>query len=406
MLDNVVLQPHIASGDQFGGGLEGSATLFHLAPPDAARLIYNLNRRQTMANYHLFQLESLRAAVKEVVRGFGSSAYEVELVSEALIQANLTGHDSHGIGMLPRYVEAYKEGSLKPNASVQVRIDSGTLLALDGQTGFGQVIGREAMTLGIERAKKHGSCIMALGNSHHLGRIGEWAEMAVQQGLVSVHFVNVISRPIVAPWGGSDARFGTNPFSVGIPVPGAEPVILDFATSVIAQGKTRVAYNKGERLKPGQMLDNEGKPTTDPAYGVVNPLGALLPFGEHKGFGLALACELLGGALAAGMSVHESADGKRRVLNGMLTVLLDPAQIADAAMFESQMKATLEWVKASPAQPGGERVMVAGEPERASRAKRMADGIPVDEATWKEILAAAEKLGVETAAVNRPVGLW
>src|SRR6185295_11362144 len=170
------------------------------------------------------------------------------------------------------------EGGLRPNAHVLTTLDSGTLLALDGQAGFGQVIGREAMQLGIARAKEHGSCIMALANSHHLCRIGAWAEMAVAEGLVSVHFVNVISRPIVAPWGGRDARFGTNPFAVGIPVPGREPIIFDLATSVIAQGKTRVAHNKGEALAPGQLLDNRGDPTTDPRYGVVEPFGALRTF--------------------------------------------------------------------------------------------------------------------------------
>lgn len=358
-----------------------------------------------MAESHVFQVEPLRAAIRELMRGFGSDEREIQLVSENLIQANLTGHDSHGIGMLPRYAEAYLEGWLKPNTHVRTHIDHGALLSLDGQAGFGQVIGREAMEFGIERTRQHGSCIMALSNSHHLGRIGEWAEMAVAAGFVSVHFVNVISRPIVAPWGGSDARLGTNPFAVGIPMPGAEPIVLDLATSVIAQGKTRVAYNKGVALKPGQLLDDKGRPTTDPAYGVVNPLGALLTFGEHKGFGLSLACELLGGALAGGLAVQEAGDARRRVINGMLTILFDPSKIADAATYRQQAKASLDWIKASPPQPDVERVLVAGEPERASRAKRLAEGLPVDQNTWREILTAAEKLGVQPEALNRHVGL-
>lgn len=358
-----------------------------------------------MTTYHHIPLESLRTAVREVVRGFGSEPREVELVSEALIQANLTGHDSHGIGMLPRYAEAFREGGLRPNVHVETRVDTGTLLALDGRAGFGQVVGQEAMELGIERAQRHGSCIVAVGNSHHLGRIGQWAEMAVAAGLVSIHFVNVISRPIVAPWAGGDARVGTNPFAVGIPVAGGEPFVLDFATSVIAQGKARVAYNKGVALKPGQMIDDSGRPTTDPAYGVVPPLGALLPFGEHKGFGLSLACELLGGALAAGLSVHGPDEGKRRVLNGMLSVLIDPAQIADSDRFQAEMQATIEWVKASPPQAGVERVRIAGEPEREARAARSAEGVPVDAATWREILAAAESLGVSAEVVNAHAGV-
>ena len=354
---------------------------------------------------HRIAAERLRAAVSELVRGFGSSEQEVALVTDNLLQANLTGHDSHGVGMLPRYAAAYLEGGLKPNAHVQVRLDAGTLLALDGQAGFGQVIGHEAMQLAISRTQEHGSCIMALARSHHLCRIGAWAEMAVAQGLVSIHFANVISRPIVAPWGGGDARFGTNPFAVGIPVPGGEPFILDMATSVIAQGKTRVAYNKGETLAPGQLLDDRGRPTTDPKYAVVEPLGALRTFGEHKGFGLAMVCELLGGALAGGLAVHEPSHGEQRVLNGMLTILLDPQRIAHGSAWADELRACLDWVRASPPQAGVERVRIAGEPERETRAQRLAQGIPVDDNTWKELLAAATRLGRDADAMARLAGL-
>ena len=358
-----------------------------------------------MPAVHTLAVEPLRAAVSELMRGFASAAREIELVAENLIEANLSGHDSHGIGMLPRYAAAYLEGGLQPNAHVATRIDSGTLLALDGQCGFGQVIGHEAMCLAIERARLHGSCIMALGNSHHLGRIGAWAEMAVAEGLVSIHFVNVISRPLVAPWGGTDARFGTNPFAVGIPVVGGEPIVLDFATSVIAQGKVRLAYNKREPLAPGQLLDDRGRPTTDPKYGVLAPLGALQTFGEHKGFGLALVCELLGGALAAGLAAYEPASGRQRILNGMLTIVFDPARLADATAFQREMQACMDWVKASPAQAGGGPVRIAGEPERECRARRLIEGIPVDENTWSELLACAATLGGDAAAVNRLAGL-
>ena len=353
------------------------------------------------ASMHTIQVEPLRAAVHELMRGFGSAPQEIELVADNLIQANLTGHDSHGIGMLPRYANAFLEGGLTANAHVTTKLDSATLLALDGNAGFGQVIGFEAMQLGIARAKAHGSCIVALANSHHLCRIGAWAEMAVAEGLVSMHFVNVITRPIVAPFGGRDARFGTNPFAVGIPVAGREPVILDLATSMIAQGKTRVAHNKGERLAPGQLLDDRGDPTTDPKFGVIEPLGALRTFGEHKGFGLALVCELLGGALAGGLAAHGAADGKQRVLNGMLTILFDPARLGEAAVYSAEMQAFLDWVVASPPQAGTDRVRVAGEPERESRARRSAQGIPVDATTWNELLAAAQKLGRDPAVLDQ-----
>jgi uncharacterized oxidoreductase len=354
---------------------------------------------------HRIAADALRDAVSELVRGFGSHETEVALVTENLVQANLTGHDSHGVGMLPRYVSAYLEGGLRPNAHVQVKLDTGTLLALDGNAGFGQVIGHEAMQLGIARAREHGSCIMALARSHHLCRIGAWAEMAVAEGLVSIHFANVISRPIVAPFGGGDARFGTNPFAVGIPVPGGEPILLDMATSVIAQGKTRVAYNKGETLPPGLLIDDQGRPTTEPRYAVVEPLGALRTFGEHKGFGLALVCEILGGALAGGLAVHEPSHGQQRVLNGMLTILLDPQRIADGSVFAQELRACIDWVKASPPQAGVDRVRVAGDPERETRAKRLAEGVPVDDNTWKELLAAAGRLGRDADLMNRLAGM-
>ena len=350
-------------------------------------------------------LARLHEAMCLVARGFGSSEDEVQAVAGNLIDANLTGHDSHGIGMLPRYADAFLEGGLKPNAHVQTVIDAGALLRLDGEAGFGQVIGREAMALGIERARVQGSCIVALGNAHHLGRIGAWAEQAAAAGLVSLHFVNVVARGIVAPYGGADARFGTNPFCAGVPLAGRPPVILDFATSVIAQGKTRVAYNKGEPVPPGCLLDDHGRPTTDPRYAVVPPFGALLAFGEHKGYGMALMCELLGGALAGGMTQRDDDASRRRVLNGMFSVLVDPAVLAERTAFEREALAFIDWVQASPPREGYGPVQVAGDAERASRAKRSAEGVPVDGITWQEILDAAAKLGVAPAQVNAAAGL-
>ena len=358
----------------------------------------------TIAN-HLIPVDKLHTAIRLLVRGFGSSAAEVEAVANNLIEANLRGHDSHGIGMLPRYADAYLEGGLKPNAHVKTVLDGGAMLRLDGDTGFGQVIGHEAMALGIARAQTYGSCIVALGNAHHLGRIGAWAEQAADAGLVSMHYVNVISRAIVAPHGGADARFGTNPFCAGVPFANREPVILDLATSVIAQGKTRVAHNKGEPVAPDCLIDDQGRATTNPRYTVIPPFGALLTFGGHKGYGLALMCELLGGALAAGATQRTGETGPKRVHNGMLSVLLDPALLGDRSAFEAEALAFLDWVQASPPREGFDAEQVAGDPERTYKAKRMVDGVPVDGTSWSEILAAAGKLGVEPGAVNAAAGL-
>ncbi len=353
-----------------------------------------------MSGYQTFDVARLHSAIRQVVRGFGSQEAEVESVTNNLIEANLTGHDSHGIGILPRYVEAYRQGGLVPNQHVKTVLDAGALLRLDGGAGFGQVVGFEAMELGIARAQQHGSCVVALGNSHHLGRIGAWAEQATQAGLISLHFVNVIARSIVAPYGGADARFGTNPFAAGIPFAGRAPVILDFATSVLAQGKTRVAFNKGELVPADCLLDDRGRATCEPRYGVNPPFGALLTFGQHKGYGLALLCELLGGALAAGMTQRSDDETQRRILNGMLTVLIDPSTLGDRAAFEREALAFIDWVKASPSRDGFGPVQVAGEPEREARERRTAHGIEVDATTWNEILQAAQVLGVDRAAVN------
>jgi hydroxycarboxylate dehydrogenase B len=348
----------------------------------------------------LIAVDRLRTAMRLVARGFGSSEAEVGAVVDNLIDANLTGHDSHGIGMLPRYAEAFLQGGLKPNSHVRTLLDGGALLRLDGGAGFGQVIGQEAMALGIARTREHGSCIIALGNAHHLGRIGAWAEQAAAAGLVSLHFVNVIARGIVAPFGGADARFGTNPFCAGVPFSGREPVILDFATSVIAQGKTRVAMNKGELVPPDHLIDDQGRPTREPRFTVVPPFGALLTMGAHKGYGLAVMCELLGGALASGMTQRDKDGSQKRVLNGMFSVLVDPAALGDRAAFEAEALAFIAWVKASPPREGFGAVLVAGEPERAMRSLRSGEGVPVDATTWHEILAAAGKLGVDATAVD------
>jgi len=222
---------------------------------------------------------------------------------------------------------------------------------------------------------------------------------------VSLHFVNVISRGIVAPYGGSDARFGTNPFTAGIPLAGREPLILDFATSVIAQGKTRVAHNKGESVPPDHLIDDQGRATQDPRYSVIEPFGAILTFGGHKGYGMAVLCELLGGALAAGATQHTHDSSKKRVLNGMLTVLIDPNRIAERAAYEREMLTFVDWVTASPPRAGFDRVRIAGDPERESRTRRLQTGLPVDSTTWEEILNAARKLGVDPQRVHAEAGL-
>jgi len=348
----------------------------------------------------VFQKESLGKAIEAIALAGGSEPAEARLVAENLVTANLVGHDSHGIGMMPRYVEALLEGGLHPNRTLEIKLDGGSLLALDGRAGYGQSIGLQATRLAIERAQKHGVAIAALGNSHHLGRIGHWAEMAVAQGLVSLHFVNVQSFARVAPFGGADRRFGTNPLCLGIPLPGEPPFLLDMATSAVAQGKLRVAHNQRTKIPHGWLIDDQGNPTDDPRWGVLAPLGAMSCFGEHKGYGLAVACELLGGALTGGGVTDYDNKTQRRVLNGMLSIVMDPGKLGTTEKFAEDARSFLAWLRASRPAPGHDRVRIAGEPEREYRAKRSREGIPVDDETWSEIRAAAAKLKLSPAEID------
>jgi len=348
-----------------------------------------------------FKKEVLSKCVEAIVAAGGSDAREARIVAENLVTANLTGHDSHGVGMIPRYIESLLEGGLRVNQHPKVQFDGGAMISLDGQQGYGQVIGLEAMEIGIARAKQHGLCVMGLGRSHHLCRIGQWAEQAVAAGLVSIHFTNVISRSIVAPYGGADARFGTNPMTVGIPIPDEPPFILDMATSAVAQGKIRVAHNKREKVSAEWLIDDHGNPTSDPRFGVIEPFGALRTFGLHKGYGLAVVCELLGGALTGGGTWHTGDRSKKRVWNGMLTVLIDPKRLGTGDAFATETTEFLKSLRQSPVAPGFDKVRIAGEPEREIRSKRERDGIAVDDNTWNDIVAAGEKLKLSREAIEK-----
>ncbi|MFM9942003.1 MAG: malate/lactate/ureidoglycolate dehydrogenase [Hyphomicrobiaceae bacterium] len=358
-----------------------------------------------MADDIIIAVPQLTGAIEAIVAKGGSNAREAHLVATNLVEANLKGHDSHGVGMIPRYIESLKEGGLAINQAPKIILDTGSLVRMDGQCGYGQVIGHDATNMAIERARKHGICAAGLYNAHHIGRIGHWAEQAVEAGLVSMHFVNVVSRPIVAPWGGGNGRFGTNPICIGVPRESGPPIVLDFATSRIAQGKTRVAHNKGKHVEAGTLIDDKGRATTDPRFSVVPPYGAILPFGEHKGSGLALMAELLGGALTGGETGRQPHQGKRRVVNSMLSILIDPVKLGTSDHFQREIDGFLGWLMEAPPAEGFDKIRIAGEPEREWKAKRLKDGVPVDTTTWEEILVAAEKVGLTRGDMAAMTGI-
>lgn len=344
--------------------------------------------------------EALDAAVRALFAAAGSSAEEARLAAAQLVGANLTGHDSHGVGMIPIYVEILKAGELHLNRTPDTVMQAGALTVLDGGLGLGQVAGHAAMQVAIARAREHGISLTGLRNSHHIGRIGHWAELAAAEGLVSLHFVNVISTPVVAPWGGGDARLVTNPVAIGVPRVGAPPLVLDFATSKLAVGKVRVALNSGKTLPADVLLDPQGQPTRDPAQLFAG--GALLPFGDHKGSGLALMCEILGSAMFGGPVQHE-VPTRRRIVNNMLTIAIDPSRMASPEAMSADIARLVDWVRASPGTGEG-GVQVAGEPELAARRARAA-GVPVDRETWRQLEAAADAVGLGAPAWRRLSGL-
>jgi uncharacterized oxidoreductase len=292
--------------------------------------------------------------------------------------------------MVPRYVAVVLEGGLRPNTAAELIADRGAVLSFDGGSGYGQVVAAQAMAAGIARARDHGVVVVGLANAHHLGRVGAWAEQCAAAGLVSLHFANVCSMPIVVPWNGTVPKMGTNPICIGWPRRAAEPLILDFATSAIAVGKARVAHNMGQVLAPGLAVDDRGRPTTDPRVLVEPPFGGLLPFGLHKGAGLALVCSLLGAALTGAPTEREADPSTRRVLNGMLSILLDPAALGGAATHEDEAERFLAWVRDG--QPGDGSFEFPGDPERRHEARRARDGISVDDVTWAELQAARAAL--------------
>jgi len=348
--------------------------------------------------------DALHRWVNDVFLAAGSSATEARLTADHLVLSNLSGHDSHGVGMVPRYVKAIAAGELVLNQNVEVVTDTGGLMLIDAHRGIGQSVTHQAMVIAIERAKESGVCVMGLRNSHHLGRVGHWAEQAVSEGLIAIHFTNAVSQHWVAPYGGAEARFVTNPFTVGIPRPDADggPIVLDFATSAIAQGKVRVAYNAKKHTPEGALIDHEGFPTTNPGV-LFEPVngrtGALTTMAAHKGYALAMVCELLGAALTGGPVTIPKNQPKAGVWNNMLTIVFDPARFGTQSAFEMARREFVEWVQSAKLAEGFDAILMPGDPERQSR-KARAQAVPIDDGTIAEMDAAAATV----AAANQGRG--
>ncbi len=359
-----------------------------------------------MTNQTRIPAQMLEDFISDIFAGAGASPEEARAIGANLTMANLTGHDSHGVVRTPRYLMNERAGTMVFGQTIETVIDGGAFALLDGRFGFGQTVGRQATLDGIARAHTHGVAVVALRRAGHLGRIGEWAELAMAERLVSIHFVNVANSMLVAPFGGAERRFSTAPVCIGVPNPGGD-FLLDFATSQAAEGKILVAFKGGKPPPAGALVDEHGQPTQNPEalYGptpdgaVPDPRagkGALTTMGDHKGSGLAFACELLAGALTGsgatgpGSAVH----------NGMLSIYADPDRFDDGFGWGGAVADYIDFVRSARPADSAKPVLAPGDAERMARADRLANGVPLPRGTWDSLVAAAASVGVAAPKVE------
>ena len=359
-----------------------------------------------MENQVRVNVKDAEILISEVFQKKDCIKQEANLISKRLCLSNLKGHDSHGIVRVPRYCDWVDEGKVFPNKEHSLILDSGALALIDANQGFGQIMGEKSVHEGTKRAKKYGVSLIGLKNSGHLGRIGDWSELAANENCVSLHFVNVRGSLLVAPFGGSDRRGSTSPLSIGIPVKGKEHVILDMATSTVAEGKALVAQKGGKKLPMGALIDNLGNLTnnTEALYGKIGPEdvpnpedgdGAITAFGMHKGSGINFMMEILGGALTSNDTCAIDHKNIRPFANGMLSIYIDVEKFVDVDYFSKEVQAYSNFVRSSPPAEGVDKVMIPGDNEKKIYNDRIQNGNPIAEEAWNLITLRAKSLGVD-----------
>lgn len=325
-----------------------------------------------------------------LLEAVGASAETARLVSRSLVEGNLTGHDSHGVIRLVQYVRAIERGQINPRAEPEIVRENATTALVDAHWAFGQVAARRSMELAIAKARQYSVAAVGLRNSAHIGRLGEYVLMAVEHGMIG--FMTCNSSLLTAPYGGVDRVFGTNPFAYAFPRSGT-PFLMDFATSVTAEGKLRVAMARGVPIPEGQILDRNRRPTTNPADFYDG--GVLLPLGGHKGYGLLMVADLLGGALTGHgcTALPEHTTG-----NGVFMMAIDITAFCSVAELTETVDRLAAHIKAGNRAPGFDEILIPGEPEARAREQRLRDGIAVPESVWQEIAAVAGQYGLSLQA--------
>jgi uncharacterized oxidoreductase len=360
----------------------------------------------------LLPAADLERLTADIFVAAGCSTPEAQRIGRYLVKANLAGHDSHGVVRIPRYIQMQREGLILADQRAEVLVDTPVLATLDGKFGFGQTVAPQAVEIGIQKCRAMGLSAVALRNAGHVGRVADWAELAAEAGLVSIHFVNAAGSVLVAPFGSTQRRFSTAPYCIGVPLAGREPILLDFATSVVAEGKVFVASQGGKPIPRDALIGPDGKTSDDATllYGDYKSTGkrdlkagqgAIRAFGDHKGSGLALMVELLGG----GLTGNTCASPGRRFANGMLSIYLDPARIDPDGLFPDEALRYVDFVKSAHAVPPATAPLLPGEPEARVRAQRLAQGVPLPEEIWVSIVETARSLGLDERHLPQPAAL-
>jgi len=335
----------------------------------------------------VLKAEFLMELTEKIFVASGATEEEAKCVAKHLVAANLAGHDSHGIMVIPEYLEMMEKGLIRPNVQPEILQENSTTAIIDGKWGFGQVVAEMAMELAINKAGESGLSIIGIRHVYHIGRLGFYSSMAAERGMIGVVLCN--TGPIMAPYGGRSRVLGSNPISVAAPSEDGI-FLLDFATSVVAGNKVVLAYKRGERIPRGWMLDKNGNPTDDPS--TIFDEGALLPFGGHKGYAIALLIDILGGILT-GHGCTSCPEFKHG--NGTLMLAIKIENFIPLDEFKNKVKVLFKNIKNVPKAPGFTEILIPGEPERRTAAQRLKDGIPVSPETWKTIENIATKLKIK-----------
>ena len=343
-----------------------------------------------------FAAAALQPFIQSLFVAAGVPEDPARTVAHSLVDANLCGHDSHGVMRAPQYIGFLKDGKYSADAPLTVLHETPAVLATDGGWGLGQVQAYRLLDKLMAKAKLLGVAAGSIRNCGHIGRLGEYAEVAAGYNLAFFATVNShgAGRRVVPP-GGTEGRISTNPICMGVPT-SHEPVVLDFGTSAAAEGKVRVHHQKQIPTPEGWLVDSAGQPTTDPSVLYTEPRGSILPFGgpqAYKGFGLGLMLDLLAGGLSGGRCSNPG-DPMAGIGNAVVFVLFDPAAFGGVDHFLGQTDALTGYVRSCPPAPGGPGIVLPGDPERSAKAQRMADGIDIPQGTWDLLTKTAAELGV------------